>query len=86
MRTSYYGAAAANMSYLTFRAPSVPACGYTLIFLQPVASAADAPLTFASELREMSAAAAAASLSNGVVTLGFDAASGLLASFAWTAA
>ena len=87
LRTAYYGAAAANMSLLAFRAPSVPAAGYTLLFLQPVASVVDAPLTFASEVREvLQWPSADTALSNGIVTLGFDAASGQLSSFTSTAA
>ena len=85
---AYYGAppAGANASWLAFYAPALPPMGWALLFVQPVATAAEAPLTAASLVRhvELSAAgaeAAPAVLSNAAITLSFDAASGLLAGY-----
>ena len=83
LRTTYYGAASANMSWLVFDAPAaLPAAGWTVVFLVPVATAAAAPRTYASVL-EQPAPSAGGVLSNGVVTLTFVG-SGMLAAFAST--
>lgn len=83
LRVNYYGVPAANMSTLAFFAPSVPAAGWAVVFLVPVATAAAAPLTHESVVTSV-AVGTPAQLTNGVVNLSFDAA-GLLASFASTA-
>ena len=86
LRTVYYGAPSANMSWCVFYAPPVPAVGFTTVFLQPVASASLAPETSFSSVRAVTLEAGTVStLSNGVVTLTF-ADNGLLSQFASTAA
>ena len=84
LRTAYYGAAPLNASWLVFLAP-LPAAGFAVFKITPSATAAGAPATHLSHPRRVPAAAAAAapvSITNGVVTLAFDAASGLPASYA----
>jgi alpha-mannosidase len=83
---AYYGAPppGGNASWLAFYAPQLPPMGWTLVFLQPVATIADAPFTAASEVRHVEltgTTGADPSLSNAAVTLSFDGATGLLASF-----
>jgi hypothetical protein len=99
LRSTYYGVppqpaggpADGHMAWLAFQVASIPAAGYVVVFLTPAASAAEAPHTHASTVVTLAAAAAAAagavgpSITNGRVTLSFDAATGLLASFAASA-
>ena len=83
LRVNYYGANGnTNMSWLAFQAPVVPPHGYVAFFLSPVATAEDAPLTHDSRVssHRCSHAAADEVLSNGVVSLTFDGASGLVTS------
>ena len=83
LRTQYYGATAtSNMSWVAFFAPTIPAHGYTVVFLTPVAATDMAPLTHGSVI---SAGAADATLSNGIFTLTFEDGSGLLTGYASTA-
>ena len=79
LRTTYYGVPASNMSWLAFIPPPVAAVGYALVFLVPVAAQADAPSTAPSVVSPVPLGAAA-ELTLGNVTLGFDA-SGLLANY-----
>ena len=83
LRTAYYNhSSAVSVAWLAFNARDVPPMGFAVYFVTPVARAQDAPLTALSGAAPAPhAAAAAATLSNGLVTLTFDAASGLLASF-----
>ena len=74
----YYGAPplGANASWLCFVAPPTPPAGYTVIFLQPLAAPASAPSTAPSLPLPP-----ASQLSNGLVNLTFDAATGQLSAF-----
>jgi hypothetical protein len=85
LRLKYYGAPATNMSWLAWLAPEVPPLGYAAFFLVPVAAAGEAPHTHASRVAEHrvaagggAAAAADPVLTNGVVSLTFDGATGLV--------
>jgi hypothetical protein len=71
LRTTYYSAPAANMSWLAFFPPLLPAVGFTTVFLTPVAMAADAPATSISVVQSVPQGTPVA-LSLGNVTLGFD--------------
>jgi hypothetical protein len=85
LRAYYSYASAVPVQWLTFNAPNVPAMGFSVFFLQPSASA-----SASTEAAERAAAAPARSLranadtvvSNGLVTLTFDGASGLLTTYA----
>ena len=79
LRTDYYGAAAANMSWLAFIPPSLPAVGYSLVFLVPVAAVNDAPSTSVSVVTPVSEGVSSV-MTLGNLTLGFDS-SGLLANY-----
>ena len=80
LRTNYYGAAAVPMTWVCFQA-AAPALGFANYFLTPVASAAEAPLTHVSRPRTAKLRADQ-TLTNGIVTLTFAAATGLLSNFA----
>lgn len=103
LRSAYYAYTGngAPVSWLTFTAPALPAMGYAVFFLQPVASEVAAPATRRSaaptpvvapphslrsgklgRTRTPAPSAAAPTLSNGVVTLTFDATSGRLSGYA----
>lgn len=81
LRTTYYGAPAADMHWLALVPPPLPAVGYTLVFLLPVAKVSDAPATSASVVTPVSQGASAV-LRLGNVSLGFDDA-GLLANYSF---
>ena len=75
LRTGYYRASAANVSWLAWQCAAVPAGGYSVFFLLPRAAAAEAPQTHASRVRVMRVgrrvrgrAGADESISNGVLT------------------
>jgi hypothetical protein len=88
LRSIYGGAAAVPMSWLAFMAPDVPAVGYITCFITPAASAAEAPDTHASTVATWApvlgsgSSEAAPVLTNGVITLTFDAATGALTGYA----
>jgi hypothetical protein len=79
LRTDYYGVPSANMSWLAFAPPPLPAVGYSLVFLVPVAAESDAPSTSGSIVTAIPAYAPT-TLRLGSVVLGFDG-SGLLANY-----
>jgi len=100
LRTVYYGVAPqpeggpadGHMAWLAFQAPAIPASGYTVVFLTPASSAANAPHTHASTVVSVhvgadgrgvgAGAGVGPAITNGRVTLTFDPATGLLATFA----
>jgi hypothetical protein len=85
LRGAYYNySSAAPVKWLAFApAAQLPAMGFSVFFLTPAATEGGAPLTVVEQpARAPPPRAAAASISNGIVTLTFDAATGLLASFA----
>ena len=63
-----------DMEWLAFAVAELPPAGYTVVFLEPVASAGDAPHTHASRLRRLEPAPGAPPqvLSNGLIRLTFD--------------
>ena len=68
--------------WLAFVVPAVPPLGFAVVFLEPQASAAAAPHTHASALREAAPGGADQVLSNGLVSLTYDGATGLLKTYA----
>ena len=72
LRTQYYGVTSLNMTWLAFVAPPLPAVGYSVVFLQPVSAAHDAPLTSHSIVRAVELGAGG-TLTNGILTITFDA-------------
>ena len=84
---AYYGApAGAAPHWLCFYAPPRPAAGFAVVFVAPVAAPALAPATAPSVVTQhaLRAGAPGANVSNGVVTLSFDADTGLLSGYAST--
>lgn len=84
LRTYYSYSSAVPASWLAFTAPDVPALGFHAYFLQPSASREGAPLTAhsAPAPRKRSAVRAAdTTLSNGLVSLTFSAATGRLTTY-----
>lgn len=77
---------AVNTQWLAFAAPSIPAAGFVVFFLVPAASVADAPSTHFSTVRSvprsLKGGAGASAITNGVLTLNFDASTGRMASYA----
>ena len=85
LREGYYGAPPAPMAWLAFQAPLVPPLGFAVVFVAPVAAAADAPATHAStvtRLRHGGRGGGDEQVTNGVVTLTLDGASGLVSAYA----
>jgi hypothetical protein len=83
MRSEYYGYKSGTpVSWLHFVA-SVPAMGYAAYFIIPSATSAGAPLTHVSEpeLVSVGPGAGDSTVTNGVVTLTFDGATGLLSGY-----
>lgn len=81
LRVNYYRADGnTNMSWLAFTVPAVPPHGYVAFFLTPVGAAEDAPHTHESRVSRHPCSDAAVDqvLSNGVVSLTFDGATGLV--------
>lgn len=85
LRGAYYNYSSTTpVKWLAF-APTapLPAMGFSVFFLTPSATERGAPLTVVERPRAPAAPAAAGpSISNGIVTLTFDPATGLLASYA----
>lgn len=84
LRARYGVANAANTQWLAFAATSVPAAGFAVYFLTPAAVAAGAPSTHFSAVRSVPRAlkgGAPNSITNGVLTVGFDASTGRMASY-----
>jgi hypothetical protein len=86
LRTEYYAyKSGVSVQWLAFQA-ALPAVGFAAYFVVPSATSAGAPSTFESTVAEvvLSDSAAPVTLSNGVLTLTFDGASGLLTTWANT--
>jgi len=85
LRTTYYGDANIPMSWLVFQA-SIPATGYAVFALTPSTSVSDAPLTYISTLKKLRTGRlsgnANPSITNGVVTITFDATTGRVNTYA----
>ena len=84
LRNEYYNYSSAvtnNVQWLAFQA-ALPPLGYSVYFLVPAPTAGDAPLTHASVVTAHLPGAGDTVLTNGVVTLTFAGASGLVASMA----
>lgn len=72
------------MMWLAFQVPSLPAAGYTTVYLQPVSSRDEAPATHMSQIETALGTAPGPTMSNGNVTLSFDGTTGLLSTFSST--
>ena len=81
LREDYYGAPSTPMSWLAFQVPSIPPMGFAVVFITPVAAAAAAPATHASTVTRL-LRGADETVTNGVVTLTLDGATGLVSAFA----
>ena len=76
-----------NIQWLAFQA-SLPPVGFAAYFVTPASTVEEAPSTFASTVTEVSVGAADSTdstITNGVLSLTFSAATGLLSSYANTA-
>ena len=95
LRTTYYGLPKASMAWLCFLSPPIPAAGYTTVFLTLAPSSASLPDAAAAAHPSVvtpvalggdgALSAGAPTLTNGIITLGFDGTTGQLSGFASTA-